>query len=116
MTLALAPNALALVPVTVPALIASPPVKVLVPPSESAEVALVCTTEVTFEPIAAAIVVVPVPVPLFVIAPVGFTAPDDKVVVAVPVLLRLRLPVPVVPPDSVRSFAAAIVRFRCSVT
>ena len=71
-----------------------------------AEFALFWIRPVTFEPMAADIVVPPIPVPEFVIVPVLLIAVVDSVTPASVALsfFKIRLPVPVAPPDSVSSF------------
>jgi len=79
----------------------NPPVKVLAPERVNCDVALFWMTPVTFVPMTALIVVVPLPEPEFVIVPMLFTEFVDKVIVA-PLLalcaLIVILPVPVTPP------------------
>lgn len=70
------------------------------------ELALFSVTPVTLEPITALMIVEPEPVPEFVTVPVLFTLVVERVIPASVELLlfSMRLPVPVVPPDTVRSF------------
>jgi len=72
--------------------------------SESIEVELFCVIPVTFVPIAMLIFTEPVPLPEFVIVPVLFTVVVDRVMPSVvdPLLFKIRLPVPVTPPETVR--------------
>jgi len=76
----------------------------------SAEVLLLSVIPVTFELIAALIVVVPVPVPLLVIVPTLFRLVVLKVIVpVVPPSLITRLLVPVTPPVKVVEIAVPVV-------
>ena len=99
MTLVLAPKAFALPePITVPALMVNPPVKVLAPERERLDVALFWITPVTLLPMTALIVVVPLPMPELVIVPellIGFVV---RLTPPLFVLLIVMLPVPVIPP------------------
>ncbi len=93
------PKALVLVvPLTVPALMVSPPVKVLAPESVSCEVAEFCTTPVTLVPMTAEMVTEPLPEPKLVIVPVLFTDAVESVRVNVLMPLSVKLFVPVTPP------------------
>ena len=58
------------VPLNVPALMVSPPVKVLAPDRVSCEVAEFCTMPVTLVPMTAEMVEVPLPEPKLVIVPI----------------------------------------------
>ena len=75
----------------------------------NADVLLLSITPVTFEPIAALIVVVPVPLPVFVMVPVLFRLVELKVIVPVVPLLITRLLVPVTPPVKVVEIAVPVV-------
>ena len=100
-TIAPVPNAALLVePVEVPLRMVRPPVKVFAPDSLRVEVALSWTTPVTLVPMGALIKTLPVPLPELVIVPVLLT---DAVEIVVPLavepsFLKIRLPVPVMPP------------------
>src|SRR6185436_9475878 len=104
-TLVVAPNEFAFVPVTVPDLIVRPPVNVFAEVVKfRAEVALFSTTPVTLAPTTALMSVEPTPVPEFVIVPILFTAVVDSVIPFASVLLLLRTRLPAVlatPPDTV---------------
>jgi len=69
--------------------------------SVNPEVLLFSVTPVTFVPITALIVVVPAPVPEFVIVPPLFRLVVEAVIAPPPLALKIRLPVPVTPPESV---------------
>jgi len=62
-------------------------------------------TLVTFAPMTALINVAPLPAPELVIVPVLLTLAVDRVITPAPVALRVRLPVPVIPPLKVRALA-----------
>ena len=80
------------------------------PDNTRLEVLLFSITPVTFEPIAALIVVVPVPLPVFVMVPVLFRLVELKVIVPlVPPSLITRLLVPVTPPVKVVEIAVPVV-------
>jgi len=76
----------------------------LLPLSVSEEVALFCVRPFTFVPIAALIVTPPVPLPEFVIVPVLLMVVMDSVMpLAVePSFFKVRLPVPLKPPETVK--------------
>lgn len=111
------------VPVTPPEMVkieAEPPVLLLTievpllftvigPLTVSAEETLPSMTLVTLEPTAALTSTTPKPVPEFVIVPAGFTDVTDKVTPLATSLLFLntRLPVPAIPPETVRRAATA---------
>jgi len=67
---------------------------------------------VTFDPTAALITSVALPTPELVIVPELLTAVPDRVITPVLVALRVRLPVPVMPPLNVRVLAAVVRRVR----
>ena len=80
------------------------PVFELVPLRVRADVALFCVMFVTFEPTPPLIVTLPVPLPELVIVPVLFT---EAVEIVMPLavellLLRVKSPVPVIPPVTER--------------
>ena len=119
-------DAVVFVPVAtcrVPADIVMLHVKVLAPERISGHVALLCVIPVTFDPMLLEIVIPLVPplAELFVIVPVGLTAPVE--IVMTPVVEdrfeSVMLPVPVIPPVSVKLATPAarkpIVTFFCSV-
>ena len=64
----------------------------------------------TFEPTAALIVVVPEPDPELVIVPVLLTLVVDTVVVPELLLLKVTLPVPLIPPDEVKAAVPLFVK------
>lgn len=97
---------------TVPALIVNPPVKVLAPDKVNCDVALFWTTPVTFVPITALIVVVPVLEPEFVIVPVLLTEVVDRVTVDEPELFIIKFPVPVIPPLRVRVVVVSLLNVK----
>ena len=72
----------------------------LAPERVSCEVELFWMTPVTFGPMTALIVVVPLPVPEFVIVPELLTEVFERVIVLPdpPVAFSIKLPVPVIPP------------------
>ena len=84
---------------------AKPPVKVLTPDRSNSEVALFSTTPVTLAPITALINVEPAPVPELVIVPALLTEVVESVRhEAIELLLfSTRLPVPIIPPETVSS-------------
>ena len=84
---------------------AKPPVKVLTPDRSNSEVALFSTTPVTLAPITALINVEPAPVPELVIVPALLTEVVESVrPEAIELLLfSTRLPVPIIPPETVSS-------------
>ena len=77
--------------------------------SVNPEVLLFSVTPVTLVPITALIVVVPAPVPEFVIVPVLFRLAPLKVIVPLVPLLITRLLVPVTPPVKVVEIAVPVV-------
>src|SRR6266404_440036 len=97
---AVAPRAVLLLMVSVPAGSVFPPAYVFVPERVSAEPALFSVTVVTFEPILPLIVVPPVLLPELVIVPVLLTDPLSPIV-PTPFALSVRLPVLVQLPESV---------------
>ena len=106
MTLPSAPNVFPLAPpMTVPALIVRPPdQRLATAPSVRLEVALSWTTPVTFVPMTALMRTALVPVPELVIVPVLLTPMVVSCIALVIELLlffKIRLPVPVIPPDTV---------------
>lgn len=113
------PKALVLTePVTIPALMVKPPVKVLAPERPNPEVALFWITPVTLRPITALIPVAPVPEPEFVIVPILLMDVVVIEIVPVPVVLVTTLPVPVMPPDIISPppLAEEIVKLLFNVT
>ena len=99
-----APNADAFVfPSQTPALIVSPDVNVFAPLSVSCEVAEFWITPVTFVPMTAEIVVVPVPVPELVIVPVWLIGSLEISNQPALVASRMTLPVPVMPPAMIHA-------------
>ena len=110
-TLEFAPKALTLVlPLTVPDLIVKPLVKVFTPESIRLEVAEFSITPVTFVPMIAEIVLSPAPEPELVIVPMWLTEVVERVIPAASELLlfKIKLPVPVVPPETVKIFVPAV--------
>ena len=98
------PIAPATVPVTVPVLIRSPPVKVLLFERMRSEVELSwITPPVTPVPMTEDIMTLPVPLPELVIVPVLFADVVEIVMplAVLPLFLSVRLPVPVMPPETV---------------
>ena len=88
----------------VPALMLILPLFVLVPLRVRADVALFCVMFVTFDPTPPLIVTLPVPLPELVIVPV-LLAEAVEIVMPLEVLpsfLRVRLPVPVMPLETVK--------------
>ena len=73
-------------------------------------VALFCVTPVTLAPSPALMSVEPVPVPEFVMVPVLLMAVVERVMPLAKelLLLRIKFPVPVMPPDTVSIFVPAI--------
>ncbi len=101
------PRALLLVlACTVPARTASPPPKVLRPLKVNCEVELFSTAPVTFAPMTALTRTEPLPLPELVTVPALFTEVVESVMPLVRLLLlfRVRLPVPVTPPETVSTF------------
>ena len=94
-------SAAALAALSVPVVMVVLPVKVLVPESISGELPF-CITPVTLEPTTALIVVAPEPDPELVIVPVLLMLVPEAVVVPELLLLKMTLPVPLMPPDKVK--------------
>src|ERR1700733_11053496 len=94
-----------------PAVTVVGPVLAFVPLRTKAAVALFCPTPFTFEPMAALIVVTPVPAPTLVTVPALLTLPVAKVIVpVVALLLIVRLLFPVTPPCDARTMGLLYVR------
>ena len=86
------------------------PFTVNAPLTVSAEVVLFSVMPVTLEPTAALISVEPVPLPELVMVPTLFTAVVESVMPLASelLLLRIKLPVPVTPPDNVSILVPAV--------
>ena len=87
-------------------IVVPPALTFIAPLTVRADVVLFSVTPVTLVPIFALISELPLPAPEFVIVPVLFTSLVDRVMVPTPVAFSVRLPVPVMPPLSVRLLAA----------
>ena len=84
-----------------------PALFIAIAPTVRFEVKLFCVMRLTFEPTPPLIDTLPVPLPEFVIVPVLFTVFVEIVMPLAPVLLlfSIKLPVPVMPPEWVKSAA-----------